>query len=304
MMTKELVFIHGRSQQGKDPDALKQEWLDALAAGLAANDPPLAPIDTHRVRFVYFGNALADLSAGTPPEEAADILLRGEGTSRDEAQRFLYEVLAEECRHFGITDEDISAAAESPVTERGPLNWPWVRAMLQRLDEQPQVSAAAIALATHDVFQYLTNNTIRMTIDRGVMTAMTPGVQSVVVAHSLGTVVAYTLLLREGTPRHWDVPLLATVGSPLAVNAIRQRAPGLGGVGGNRIPDCVAGWFNAFDPRDVVALYPLDPQHFPLNDPTEIIDNHTMDNNTPNRHGISGYLSNPVVAKRIYDALG
>ena len=61
------------------------------------------------------------------------------------------------------------------------------------------------------------------------------------------------------------------------------------------------GWFNAMDQRDVVALYPLDGTHFPI-DPA--IENKTdVDNDTENRHGISGYLTDKVVAKRIYDAL-
>jgi hypothetical protein len=145
---------------------------------------------------------------------------------------------------------------------------------------------------------------IRRKIDTGMMTAMTAGVESVVVSHSLGTVVAYTLLQREGGTHNWNVPLFVTVGSPLAVNAIRNLAPGVGEVGGNRTPACVTAWFNAMDGRDVVSLYPLDVEHFPLTPPDRPIENKTdVDNPTDNRHGISGYLGDPVVAKRIYDAV-
>ena len=60
-------------------------------------------------------------------------------------------------------------------------------------------------------------------------------------------------------------------------------------------------WFNAMDKRDVVALYPLDSVHFPINPVTE---NKTdVQNETENRHGISGYLNDKEVAKRIYEAL-
>ena len=53
--------------------------------------------------------------------------------------------------------------------------------------------------------------------------------------------------------------------------------------------------------RDIVSLYALDETHFPV-DPA--IENKTdVDNFTENRHGIAGYLSDKVVAKRIYDAL-
>ena len=42
----------------------------------------------------------------------------------------------------------------------------------------PQVSAATIALATYDVYQYLTNGVIRRKIDTGMMAAMTAGVKA------------------------------------------------------------------------------------------------------------------------------
>ena len=63
-------------------------------------------------------------------------------------------------------------------------------------------------------------------------------------------------------------------------------------------------WFNAFDPRDSVALYPLDPEHFRLNPEKPAIENWPKVHNfTENRHGIKGYLGDPVVAQSIYAAL-
>ena len=51
----------------------------------------------------------------------------------------------------------------------------------------------------------------------------------------------------------------------------------------------------------MVALYPLNAKYFPV---TPAIDNKAnVDNPTPNRHGIIGYLSDPEVARRIHDAL-
>ncbi len=73
--------------------------------------------------------------------------------------------------------------------------------------------------------------------------------------------VAYNLLRREGQAQRWNVPLFVTLGSPLAVTAIRAKlAP-------NRRPPCVGRWLNALDERDVVALYPLDAQSFPVDPP-------------------------------------
>ena len=55
------------------------------------------------------------------------------------------------------------------------------------------------------------------------------------------------------------------------------------------------------DERDAVSLYPLDKKNFPL---TPAIDNKTnVHNKTSNAHGVSGYLGDKDVAKRIYDAV-
>jgi hypothetical protein len=63
----------------------------------------------------------------------------------------------------------------------------------------------------------------------------------------------------------------------------------------------VAKWYNALDPDDVVSLYPLTKKHF--NTGGTITNHDKVKNHTGNQHGISGYLDDPAVAKRIYDAV-
>jgi hypothetical protein len=111
------------------------------------------------------------------------------------------------------------------------------------------------------VYEYLRNAGIREKIDNGVAAALTPGVETVVVGHSLGSVVTYNLLRQQGHLRGWKVPLYVTVGSLLAATAIRSA---LRTFATTRCPECVSNWFNAMDERDVVALYSLDTHHFPL----------------------------------------
>jgi hypothetical protein len=202
----------------------------------------------------------------------------------------------------GITEEQLAEVAGQDVVERGPLNWEWFQGFLRAVDRfVPYGSGNSIALFTHDVYLYLKNSAIRETIDTGVSAAITPGVETVVVAHSLGTVVAYNLLRQQGHLRGWKVPLCVTVGSPLAVSEIRKTLRGFAPI---RCPECVSKWFNALDERDVVALYPLDTSRFPLDPTTPAIENkRDVRNKTRNRHGIAGYLDDKEVAKRIYEAL-
>ena len=62
-------------------------------------------------------------------------------------------------------------------------------------------------------------------------------------------------------------------------------------------PAAVGRWYSAFDQRDVVSLYPLDDQNFPVGG--TITNNDSVRNQTDNRHGIVGYLNDPAVVAQI-----
>jgi pimeloyl-ACP methyl ester carboxylesterase len=294
-MNKKLVFIHGRAQENKDAAALKQEWIAAWMEGLKKSGLSMPMVETD-IRFPYYGQTLYDLAVGKSASEAASVILKG-NDSDDDQRRFLYQVLTEMQHAEGIADDEVAAMQASAVMERGgPLNWEWLQAIVKCLDRHvPYASGMSIALATNDVYQYLDNVGIRDEIEGGVREAMTPDVQTVVVSHSLGTVVAYNLLRREGQAQRWQVPLFVTLGSPLAIAAIKKKLAPV------KYPACIGQWFNAMDDRDVVPLYPLDAKNFPIN--PAITNKCDVNNETENRHGISGYLSDAEVAKKIYDAI-
>lgn len=293
-MIRELVFVHGRSQEQKDAVALKGEWVAAWKAGLAKSNLEM-PLPEQRIRFPYYGQTLYDLLADVPPDKVAEIVVRGASGGADQEQ-FVRSVLEEISEQAGVNEQKLEAVAGKEVVKRGPQNWEWFQGVLQVIDKYvPFGSGLSIALFTNDVYQYLRNAGLRDVIEEGVRAAMSPNVETVVVGHSLGTVVAYNLLRREGVQQKWNVPLFVTLGSPLAVTAIFKSLRPV------QHPRCAAKWYNAMDERDVVALYPLDKEHFDV-DPS--IENKTdVMNDTPNRHGISGYLADKDVARRIYDAV-
>ena len=288
-----LVLVHGRSQQFKNADDLKSEWVTALHRGLS-----LAGIDDEipgdRIRFPYYGQTLHDLVEGNP-DDAAKVIVRGDGPTDDNEAQFVFEVLQEMADEAEISDQDVRQALDDPTIERGPLNWSWVRALAQLLDQRlPGAGPATVALTTRDVHRYLTNPGVARVIDQGLVGAMPPE-EAVVVAHSLGTIVAYNVLRRGGHGNGWQVPLLVTAGSPLGVRAISRRLRPISR------PQSVRSWFNAYDPQDIVSLHPLDETYFPVEPAIENYGH--VDNTTSNQHGISGYLSDPIVAQRIHAAL-
>ena len=119
---------------------------------------------------------------------------------------------------------------------------------------------------------------------------------AIVVSHSLGTIVSYSLLREfaaEGRPR--QSPLWITLGSPLGIDAIRRgfKKPRLR-------PSNVARWINGADPEDFVALRTA----LAANDYGPDVENISdIENGPENPHDIEGYLGDERIAKAIADAI-
>lgn len=280
-----IVMVHGRAQEGKDPVALEKEWRDALGYGLArANRELPAEVD---FAFPFYGDELARLVAELETPGVLDANSRG--TESDSADASLRgEILQELALGLGLTLEDIEREyRQTEALARGPANWEWVQAILRAIDRIPGVNSKVVDIVTRDVYVYLTNHGVRRRID-ALVAAVLDEHPTVVVSHSLGTVVAYNVLLAR--PANHPVPRFITVGSPLGVRALQRHlaSPLV-------LPASVGGWWNGYDNRDVVALRPLDPStSFDLQPP--IVNKSDVNNYTENRHGIAGYLADPVVA--------
>jgi hypothetical protein len=287
---KELVFIHGRSQQHLDPASLKQQWLTALKKGLAKIGQSL-PISDEQVHFPYYGDTLEQLCQGQTPEEAAKIIVQG-GIADDIERQFAAQMVIEIGHQLGITDEQAEALLGENVIHQGIENWPVVLGFLRAMDRIPGINSQAISLATHDVYQYLRQSGVNTVINNGVMKAIRPNIETVLVSHSLGTVVAYNLLRTPDT--NFRITQFITLGSPLAISPIKRALAPLGR------PACISKWFNARDKSDVVALFPLDKDHFP---PQPILNKNSVQNPPEDPHSIEGYLSDTDVASSTYTAL-
>jgi hypothetical protein len=285
-----LVLVHGRSQQGKDPVQLKEQWVAALRGGLQKQGLDLPA--TAEVVLPFYGDRLDEFAKQFDVPLSEDITTRG-GDVAAEYLEFRADMLEAFRQRAGITDDQVDTEYGDNPKPRGPQNWEWVQAILRALDKYiPGMSDGTLDLFTRDVFLYIKRTGVRTEIDRIVASALSTE-PVVVVSHSLGTVVSYNVLRSD--PRTLKVPLYVTLGSPLGIRSIRNELRPL------KFPGPASAWYNAFDERDVVALYPLDAKNFPVRPSIE--NNNTVLNDTENRHGISGYLKDPAVAKRIHDAL-
>jgi hypothetical protein len=245
-----LVLVHGRDQQAQDPAKLKSDWLAAFKSGSGRSLP-----DTVRVEFPYYGDLIASFAGRAEIPLVVDMHARG-GQAQDEFLEFQAEVAEELRQRAGITDKEVNKFYGDSPRPRGPLNLQWVQALLRALDQYGGgISTSALALVTRDVFLYVTRAGVRDEIN-AVVASVLDERPTVVIGHSLGSVVAYNVLRTDS--RALQVPLFVTVGSPLGIRAVRDQLRPL------RFPKPVHSWFNAFDTRDVVSLFPLDSENFPL----------------------------------------
>jgi hypothetical protein len=298
-----LVFVHGRAQESRSSEEISFEWMSALNRGIFE-----AKLPSLKVQPItpYYGDKLITLmnearKALSPDSAKRDSLDPGyrnfladfanEASQRvaindDRLARHGFQVGAPKQVRSGRDADRIARAATSADNlQRGPQNWSWVIATIRALDDMfPRLSSGGIELILKDVYVYCTNDNVRDAIDDVVFRSL-PSSEFVVVGHSLGSVVAYNVLQATKT----KVVQFITIGSPLAINAIKQRLkipPSF--------PKCVGDWYNARDRADVVALNPLTSSNFPTE--PQIYNDDSVVNLSENRHHISGYLDHlPIV---------
>lgn len=281
-----VLFIHGRAQGGKSSAELLPVWRAALDRGLAKIGASLPP-DT-KYDLPFYGDTLDDFVARAKLPSSGQIVAMGPG--QDQGYELFMQSVLQEIEAAGeITEVEIrQEMPDAELQEMGPQNWEWVQAIVKVIDQKwPGISGATIEKFLTDVYLYIDKPVVRKAIDEIVQAALTDE-PTLVVGHSLGSVVGYNLLVAKAP----EIRLAGyvTIGSPLGIKAITASL----GLPRNPAPKR---WMNAFDTRDIVALNPLDARHFPVAPP--IANFGGVKNHTDNRHGITGYLDDRTVAKQV-----
>lgn len=304
------MLVHGRDPGGADADRIESLWLGSLNAGLEEAGLSLRVADDD-ASFVFYGATLEAMVGGGPPPpitvHAADGTV-DPGSLAELPAPVVGFALA-------VAREVLTAAgAEVPVAvAEGVIADALVEALaaaLAAIDRLvPGLSGVVVLLLARDVYTYLHDDAVREVLDTGLAAALPADEPAVVVAHSLGAVVAYRVLRERSSATRWDVPLFLTLGSPLAVRAIRDV---LAAEAPLRVPAAVSRWVDARDPLDLLAVHGLTPEAFPLEPgsaPIELLD---VDNRAPRHHSAAavlddgkpaGYLADAGVARLVGDSL-
>jgi hypothetical protein len=235
-----IVAVHGIGQQRKGAHTLHKDWHPALNDGLARAGHP--PIDAADFACAFYGDLFrpaGSMAIGDPPYDATDVEDAFEQTLL--AEWSLEAAKAE----AALAPDNARAMAATPRA---------IQAALDALSRSPFFAGLAERLLVFDLKQvslYLNDMGARLAARARVEQAVSADTR-VVVAHSLGSVVAYETLCRHP---EWRIEAFVTLGSPLGIrNLIFERLQPAPANGLGLRPDCARTWTNIADDGDVVAL--------------------------------------------------
>ena len=310
MAANTLVYVHGAGKQPKAP-AMKAE-LDGILFGATPPATRLAYYADVRWPPAGIGPAAGGGASGRvrreravrraakpdlSPEAAADEVVRAT-LARPRTGRIgaaAGQIAPEDRRAATELAESLFRRADR-VARRSSTG--------RRLGAGPSfpdpIFRAIVGFFASDVIDYLyagCADRMRAPVRATLLESPAP---RVVIAHSLGTIIAYDVL-SEAAFRNRPLPLLVTLGSPLGIGNVQARLRDRAGRP-NPVPTCLKAWANFADRFDPVALDATLRDAF--EPPQDFAIDEAVNNGAKNNHDLTGYLSIGVVGTMIRQAMG
>ncbi|MFF7634625.1 hypothetical protein ACFZB9_15920 [Kitasatospora sp. NPDC008050] len=247
-----VVFVHGVGKQYLSEDSLARDVVPELRGGVRLAGGPV-PAEGE-VGVAFYGDLFrprGTRSGHEPPYDAGDI-------ETDEEFQLLLAWWAEAAR----TDPDVPGPDETG--SRGPAGWALsqalrldtVRAALDALTGAAYLRGVLDRALIGDLKQlagYFTDQELRRAARARLAARITPETR-VVVAHSLGSVLAYETLCDQAHNADWDIRMLVTLGSPLGMRAlVLDRLEPVPDERRAGWPKVLGAWTNIADATDIVA---------------------------------------------------
>jgi hypothetical protein len=282
-----IVGVHGVGQQLEEAALLHGRWWPALQGGVAAAGRKVAH---NSLVCAFYGGLFR--APGTVRAIAADPAYRAADV--DDFEHELLKLWWEEAARAEperVVDPHADVRASTPN---------FVQSGLRALSHSKFFTAMAeraLIGSLKQVRHYMTDADIRSMAQETVDVVVTPDTR-VLVAHSLGSVVAYEALHRYADSEKWvNVHTLVTLGSPLGIrNLIFDKLSPAPEKRKGKWPKLLKRWTNISDDGDVVAL------HKKLGDLFDGVVDIRIDNEA-RAHDASPYLTAAATGTAIADGL-
>lgn len=307
-MTK-LIFVHGINNQGKNSTQIKDEWSDALNSTLKSNG--LSEVPQDNIEAAYYGDLLHEMSRDRSGDSDQEELEKFADTLNNDFVLYENDDTGELSYLVSQSDEFILSGADQKLADgerdifRGDLG---KRAGHTKIAIStahlinglfPGLSPAILRLLMKQAGSYLKYKDIYDKVNNKVEEQIFKGMDqdSIIVSHSLGTIVSYNLL-RAGLGQG-NVRALYTIGSPLGIDFILDELKSMSGE--LAFPQGLPKWYNCWDQADFVAFNkPIDQSTLGVAGITNI---NTFDTSKKDKHAIDSYLRHEFLARLIYSDL-
>ncbi len=275
----DVVAIHGINAECSSRDEMAETWRAALVSGLSNVRSPHA--STLTLELAFYGHEYNDGKAvGDVEYTVADL----EPGLETELAVAIGDALVE--ADDGSEDDITKAMTYLPGSVQRAL----VAAQRSSLFGG---RVAGLISFVKQVNRYFEDAGFRMLVLDEMAAAMARSPR-VVIGHSLGSVVTYDWLQHNRTRRD---PVLVTIGSPLGLEAIRDRLDRP--TDRSRWPGDVTSWTNVAAQQDAVAMVKkLGPLYHPD------VDDQPCHNPWRAAHSACEYLRNVRVSRAVHRALG
>ena len=292
-----IIFIHGMNQQNYNADTLKQFWLDIFKLGISELQLIIST-EQLNISLPFYGDLITkhqlsnqfDLEAFLPKSLINFHLHRHTTITSSPTSNFskVIPVLP-----YFTPNEDLNFSKRLYLTSQ-LVKDKALKEFSLILNNFPKLHESLIHKFLIETYLYLANPQFMDEVHQRILTSLVQNETHIIVAHSLGTVIAYKLL--QQLQPEYKIQRFITLGSPLAFKVIQDKlTPPI------KRPDCLIGdWHNFYSPDDFLTAFPLVNAPF---DFQPAILNTSISTFINSPHKITGYLQHPAVIQNILEPI-
>lgn len=283
-----IICIHGMNQQEYSAASLKQHWLDILRQGI--NNAHLNDsLDALDIDMPFYGDLLKvhqlsnvlELNSMLPQS-----WLHLHSPINFNAAHQAHQPPTKPIPCLSSYQPQQQCSISKRLASYAYLLQDHVfKDLIMLINRFPHLHGQFIHKFLIETYMYLANPQFIEEVHQRVLSYFDPDQQHIVVAHSLGSVIAYNLLRQQSQLK---IHRLITLGSPLAFRVIQEKIT-------HPIarPNAISGdWYNFYSLEDFLSSFPLSQPPFEFQ---PAIINQAIHTFNRHPHEIAGYLQHPAV---------
>lgn len=286
---EKIILVHGINNQGKSEERIIGEWLGALQTALTPQELEL--LHSKEIVAPYYGNILKEITDSgdkIDKQAVAQSILNLD----DPQAKFISEAMTEMALGAGMHPDILDAENGDQAVEQSLKHNRYLNAVVRFLEGKSPWHGDHAVRFLKQAYVYLNRAHAAKAVD-DIVAPNLNGPRSLIIAHSLGTIVTFKALRNINTELKHNY---ITLGSPLGIRAIRKKiGPPY------QTPTCTSVWNNGLDKDDFITLGKRLSEHGYNG---HISENDKIDNGRKDPHSIAKYITDPWVVAQIKTALG